>query len=134
MWKFRWTSAVLIHLLNLKKQPLFITINYLIVDLFLGFFFGWFTNIESAIWSQIVASISLVILSTSHHFFAGWPENDGMFKLSCVATFLITKWGVWVDDTSITQIFQCHQVLCLTKTIQPTPTKSKSAKVLVDYV
>ena len=58
-----------------------------------------------------------IVLSLADYLLAGWLQQDGMFILGSVATLYITERRVGINNTSITQILQCHQVLCVTKPV-----------------
>lgn len=75
-----------------------------------------------------------VVVSSAHHLLARGPEQDGVFILSRVRTLGITERWVGVDDAQVREVLQCHQVLALTKPVQPAATERQSAEVLVHYV
>lgn len=75
-----------------------------------------------------------VVVSTAHHLLAGGPEQDGVFKLSCVAALAVAEWGVGVHDAQVAQVLQSHQVLALPQAVQPTAAEGQRSKVLIDDV
>ena len=75
-----------------------------------------------------------VVVSTAHHLLAGGPEQDGVFKLSCVAALGIAERGVGVHDAQVAQVLQSHQVLALTQAVQPAAAEGQRSKTLVDDV
>ncbi len=52
----------------------------------------------------------LVVITPGDDFLASWPQEDGVLKLSCVATFDVAEWGVRFDDAFLAEIFERHQV------------------------
>lgn len=65
----------------------------------------------------------LVIVTTADDLFTCGSEEDGVFKLGRVAPFGVTQWRVGVQDTYITQVFECYEVFSLSQSVQPAPTE-----------
>lgn len=76
----------------------------------------------------------LIISSSANYFFTGRPQQYCVFKLSSVTSFNVTKRGIWINYSYITQVLQSYQVLGLVQPIQPTSTECKRSKVLVNAV
>lgn len=75
-----------------------------------------------------------VVASAAHHLLAGGPEQDGVFKLSCVAALAVAQRGVGVHDAQVAQVLQSHQVLALAQAVQPTAAERQRSKILIDDV
>lgn len=52
----------------------------------------------------------LIVCSLADYLLAGRPQENSVLILSCVGALDIAQWRVGVDDTSITQAPEGHQV------------------------
>ena len=80
-----------------------------------------------------MASARLVIVSPGQNLLAGRPQDERVLELSRVAALDVAERRVLIDDASVTQVPQGHQVLSLAESVEPTAAECKRAEVVVDH-
>jgi len=76
--------------------------------------------------------LSLEIISAGKNLLASGSENEGMFILSHITSFNVTKRRIRMNDAEINQILQRHQVLFLSSAIKPPSAKWQSVEMLIN--
>lgn len=72
-------------------------------------------------------SILSIVVTTREDFLASGSEIDSVFVLSNVTAFLIDEWRISLDDTNITQVFQCSLDNKVRKTVHESEKESTHA-------
>ena len=90
--------------------------------------------------------VILVVIAFRQNFLACGPHNDGVLILRNVRSNFVDEWGIRLNDTDITQIFQCSEIFLLLPSFtidskratiipfEPSAAKCERTKCLVDMV
>ncbi len=76
---------------------------------------------------------ALVVIALADYLLASGSEEKGVFILGSVAPFHITQGRVCINYTGVAETPQSHQILGLSKTVQPPTTESQRPEILVDH-
>jgi hypothetical protein len=55
----------------------------------------------------VIINIFLIIIPSTNNLFARWSQNNGMFILSRITAFNITQWWIRMNNSIVTQVFEC---------------------------
>ena len=76
--------------------------------------------------------VRLVIIATRENLFASGTKDKSVFILGDVRSLDVEEGRIRVDDASIAEGFEGHQMFFLTAIIEPTTAEGQSAKFFVD--
>ena len=84
--------------------------------------------------NRVHITLDSIVVSSRDHLLARGSQDKCVLVLCCVRPLDIAEWGIGVYDTVVAEVLEGHQILGLTKPVNPAPAESQGAEILVDDV